>query len=143
MATKITRNVIESYLNCKYKGHLKLAGENGTPSDYETMTTGARTSSREQAITRLVTRFGEGNTCRGTTLTATILKQAAPLLADADLEDKDLLLRCDALKRVDGDSRLGGHYYVPILHNHENTVGRRLRCSSVKIASLAGIATWT
>jgi hypothetical protein len=34
MATKITRDVIESYLNCKYKGHLKLAGQQGTRSDY-------------------------------------------------------------------------------------------------------------
>ena len=34
MATKITRAIIESYLNCKYKGHLKLAGEGGTKSDY-------------------------------------------------------------------------------------------------------------
>jgi predicted RecB family nuclease len=127
MATKITRNIIESYLNCKYKGHLKLAGEIGTPSDYETMTTGARTSSREQAIARLVVRFGEGNTCGETTLTTAILKQAAPLLADADLEAKDLLLRYDALKRVDGDSKLGKHHYVPILYNHENTVGRQQR----------------
>ena len=30
MATKITRDIIESYLNCKYKGHLKLTGESGT-----------------------------------------------------------------------------------------------------------------
>ena len=41
MATKITRDIIESYLNCKYKGHLKLAGESGTQSDYEAMTTAA------------------------------------------------------------------------------------------------------
>jgi hypothetical protein len=34
MATKITRDIIESYLNCKYKGHLKLAGQQGTQSDY-------------------------------------------------------------------------------------------------------------
>jgi hypothetical protein len=37
MATKITRDIIESYLNCKYKGHLKLGGESGTRSDYEAM----------------------------------------------------------------------------------------------------------
>ena len=48
MATKITRDIIESYLNCKYKGHLKLAGESGTQSDYEAMTTAARASSRER-----------------------------------------------------------------------------------------------
>ena len=49
MATKITRGIIESYLNCKYKGHLKLTGESGAISDYETMTAAARASSRAGA----------------------------------------------------------------------------------------------
>jgi hypothetical protein len=31
MATRITREVIESYLKCKYKAHLKLAGDQGSP----------------------------------------------------------------------------------------------------------------
>ena len=61
MATKITRAIIESYLNCKYKGHLKLAGEGGTKSDYEVMTAAARAASREQAIASLVARFGVMN----------------------------------------------------------------------------------
>ena len=34
MATKITRDIIESYLNCKYKGQLKLAEQQGVKSDY-------------------------------------------------------------------------------------------------------------
>ncbi len=42
MAMKITREVLEAYLNCKTKGHLKLAGETGTESDYEAMTKAAR-----------------------------------------------------------------------------------------------------
>jgi predicted RecB family nuclease len=125
MATTITRDIIESYLNCKYKGHLKLAGENGTPSDYETMTTAVRASSREQAIARLVACFGGGDAHRGTTVTAAILKQAMPLLVDADLEDRALRLRYDALKRVDGGSKLGDYHYIPILHNHEDTLVRR------------------
>src|SRR5271165_6018435 len=33
----ISREVLEGYLNCKYKGHLKLKGEQGTKSDYEAM----------------------------------------------------------------------------------------------------------
>ena len=46
----ITNEVLEGYLNCKYKGHLKLAGESGTPSDYEAMTADARRASREEAV---------------------------------------------------------------------------------------------
>jgi predicted RecB family nuclease len=125
MATKITRDIIESFLNCNFKGHLKLAGESGTQSDYETMTTGVRKSSREQAIAGLVARFGEGDAGRRTTVTAEILRLGTPLLADVDLEDEGLSLRCDALKRVDGASQVGDHYYVPVLHNDGDQVGRR------------------
>src|SRR5262245_48843765 len=37
MATKITSDVLESYLHCKFKGHLKLAGQQGTQCDFEAM----------------------------------------------------------------------------------------------------------
>jgi len=37
MAMKITRDILESYRQCKYKGHLKLAKEQGVKSDYESL----------------------------------------------------------------------------------------------------------
>ena len=124
LAMKITNEVLEGYLNCKTKGHLKLAGESGTQSDYEAMTTAAGRASREAALARLVARFGEGDACRGVAVTAATLKQGAPLLADATLEDEGLSLRFDALKRADGASKLGDHHYLPVLHNHGDKVGR-------------------
>jgi predicted RecB family nuclease len=127
MATKITRDTIESYLNCKYKGHLKLAGASGTPSDYEAMTRSTKALSREQAAARLITRFGDGDGCLGLTITAAILKQGAPLLEDPRLEDDALSLRLDALKRANGASKLGGHHYVPVIYNHGDKVGRETK----------------
>ena len=70
MATKITWDIIESYLNCKFKGHLKLTRESGTKSDYETTATAAGAASREQAVARLVARFGDADACRGIAVTA-------------------------------------------------------------------------
>src|SRR3954449_8514038 len=64
MAMKITNEVFEAHLNCKFKGHLKLAGEAGTRSDYEAMTTAAKAASREQAIAKLLARSGEGGSAR-------------------------------------------------------------------------------
>ena len=90
MATKISRHVIESYLNCKYKGHLKLVGESGTQSDYTTMTTAARQASREEAVAKLVVQFGECDACREMAVTAATLKQGKALLANAELADEDL-----------------------------------------------------
>jgi predicted RecB family nuclease len=136
MATKITREVIESYLNCKYKGHLKLAGESGTISDYEAMTTAARASSREQALTRLAARFGDGAAGRGVAVTAALLGQGASFLLDASLEDDGLSLRLDALKRMDGASKLGEHYYLPVLHIHGDKVGPREKT----LLALGGLA---
>jgi predicted RecB family nuclease len=124
MATTITRDIIESYLNCKYKGHLKFTGESGTTSDYEAMTAAAKASSQDKAVARLVARFGEGDASRGTTVTAATLMRGAPLLADIDLEGEGLSLHCDALKRVDEASSLGDHHYLPVLHNHGDKVGR-------------------
>jgi hypothetical protein len=42
MAMKITRDVLESYLHCKTKAHLKLAGHQGSMSDYEGMLVASR-----------------------------------------------------------------------------------------------------
>jgi predicted RecB family nuclease len=121
---KITNEVLEGYLNCKTKGHLKLVGESGTKSDYEAMTEAASQASRELSLAGLVARYGEGNAFRGTAITAAMLKQGAPLLADAILEDDGVSILLDALKREDGASKLGEHHYLPILYNHGDKVGR-------------------
>ena len=42
MGPIITGEVLEGYLNCKLKGYLKLKGERGTRSDYETLMTALR-----------------------------------------------------------------------------------------------------
>jgi predicted RecB family nuclease len=127
MATKITRDIIESYLNCKYKGHLKLGGESGTRSDYEAMSAAVTQASREQAIAELVARFGGGDACRGIAVSAATLARGAPLLVEASIEDEDLSLCFDGLKGVEGPSRVGGHHYLPVLHNHGDKVGRHPR----------------
>jgi predicted RecB family nuclease len=125
MATKITQNIITSYLNCKYKGYLKLVGECGTESDYEAMTATAEQASRQETIAKLAARFGDGDSDGGTSVTAAVLKHGKTLLADASLEDDILSLRFDALKWADGASKLGDHHYVPVLHNHGDKVSRR------------------
>jgi predicted RecB family nuclease len=124
MTTKINQGIIESFLNCKYKGHLKLVGECGIKSDYEAMTVAARAASREATLVKLVARSGEGNACRGMSITDATLWKGTPLLVDADFDDDDLTLRFDGLKRADGTSKLGEHHYQPILHQFGDKVGR-------------------
>ena len=60
MTATITREVLENHLKCRYKGHLKLAGERGGPSDYELLLTEAREWVRQAATEKLLARHGKG-----------------------------------------------------------------------------------
>jgi hypothetical protein len=66
---KITNEVLEGYLNCKTKGHLKLAGKGGVVSDYETMMVAAGRESREISLARLTSQFSESDACQGIAVT--------------------------------------------------------------------------
>jgi hypothetical protein len=61
----ITRETVQSYLLCKVKGHLKLIGERGTLSDYETLMTELRASLAHRAADKLVASQSERDVLRG------------------------------------------------------------------------------
>jgi predicted RecB family nuclease len=125
MGSRITREVLESYLHCKTKAHLKLAGQQGIVSDYEALLLARRQEVRQQAIGKILARHQEGGVAREISLTVVELRQGPSLVLEAILEDDVLALVFDGLKRADGDSKLGDHHYVPILHNHGDKVGRQ------------------
>jgi predicted RecB family nuclease len=115
MAAKITRNVLESYLNCKYKGRLKLAGEEGKKSDYESMVVTLVGDIRTRGIKELLARHGERVLCGEKELTLSLLCQGASVFLDTTFEDQQLSLLYDGLVRVDGESQLGSFHYIPVL----------------------------
>ena len=59
MATKITREILEAYLHCKTKAHLKLAGQQGSVSDYEALLAANRQEVRQQAIGKILAKHPE------------------------------------------------------------------------------------
>jgi predicted RecB family nuclease len=127
MATKITRDVIEAYLNCRYKGYLKLAGEHDNPSDYEQFMRESRERIRLAGTNRLLVRHKEDEVLRGCIVTPAVLKRGVPLLLDATVEDEEFGLRFDALQRAVGASRLGGFHYVPVLFHEAEMPTRKPR----------------
>ena len=64
VATKITREVLEAYLNCKTKAYLKLGGQQGIVSDYEALLAAKRQAVRQQAIGKILARNPEGEVAR-------------------------------------------------------------------------------
>jgi hypothetical protein len=49
LTARITRDIIESYLSCKYKGYLRLGGQRGIKSDYELLLAESREEVRKKA----------------------------------------------------------------------------------------------
>jgi hypothetical protein len=109
MATKITRDIIESYLSCKYKGHLKLTGQQGTQSDYGLLVAASQGEVRRLAIGKILARHPAEEVERDLALTLPALKRGAAYILNATLEDDQLSLAFDGLKRVPGPSKLGRH----------------------------------
>jgi predicted RecB family nuclease len=127
MATKITRDVLESYLRCQTKAHLKLAGQQGTKSDYEGLLTESREQVRLAAIETILTRHDPNVVVRNIPLTAAALKEGPSFVLDATLEDDHLSLHFDGLKKVGGASDLGDFHYVPMLFHEGRHVGKEQR----------------
>jgi predicted RecB family nuclease len=127
MATTITRDVLESYLKCRYKGHLKLAGEQGVPADYELLLRETREQVRQGAAEWLLAGNKEGEVLRGLSVTPTLLRRGASLILDATVEGEGLAVRFDALKRIDGRPSPGDFHYVPVLFHETERLSREQR----------------
>jgi predicted RecB family nuclease len=127
MATKITRGIIESYLNCKYKGHLKLAEQLGVRSGYEVLLAESREEVRRQAIDKILARHPGEEVGRDVSLTPAALKRGAAFLLNATLEDEHAALTFDGLKRLPGASMLGDFHYVPMLFFEGRQVRKQQR----------------
>ena len=56
MATKITSDMLESYLHCRFKSYLKLSGQEGTKCDFEAMVAELRAEVRLKAIDTIIAR---------------------------------------------------------------------------------------
>jgi predicted RecB family nuclease len=123
MPTKITRDILESYLNCKYKGHLKLAEHQGIKSDYEVLLAESRDEVKHQATNKILARYQQEQVEYDLVLATAALKRGAAFILNATLEDEHVALTYDGLQRTSGLSKLGDFHYVPVLFAE----GRQIR----------------
>jgi predicted RecB family nuclease len=128
MTRRLTREILEAHLHCRYKGHLKWAGEPAELSDYEVLSAGLRADVRQQATDRIAARQPGPAILRDAPLTEAVLKAGPAFVLDAVLEDDSVSLRFDGLMRVAGPSKLGDFHYAPMLFHEGGSVrtGQRL-----------------
>ena len=124
MASRITGDIIESYLACRFKAHLKLAGIQGIRSDYEGFLHETRREVRQQAIGKILAKTPREDVASNIPLTAHSLRAGSSYVFDSILEDDLLSLSFDGLKRVDEPSGLGDFHYVPMLFHEGRAVGQ-------------------
>jgi len=124
VGTKITTDVVESYLHCKVKAYLKLNGQKGTRSEYEEFLLQSRREVRQQAISKLAAKTSEGEITTDIPLTASSLRCGWSYVLDPILDVQPWLLRFDGLKKVQGTSILGDFHYVPMLFHEGRSVGK-------------------
>lgn len=127
MAAKITRDALESYLYCKTKAHLKLAGHHGSISDYEGLLVAIRREVRQKVVGKILTRHPEQEVARNITLTSTALREGPSFVLDAVFEDDLHALVFDGLKKIGEPSALGDFHYVPMLFHEGRKVGKGQR----------------
>jgi predicted RecB family nuclease len=142
MATKITRDSLESYLNCKTKTYLKLAGHQGSISDYESLLIATRQEVRQKAISKILTWHPEHEVRRGIALTIASLRAGPLFVLDTLFEDGLLALVFDGLKRIDEPSNLGDFHYIPMLFYEGRKIGKEqkllLEVHSLLLAGIQG-----
>lgn len=125
MPSRITNDILESYLRCKTKAHLKLSGRPEKVSDYENMLAALRSEVRLQALYTILRKHAD--VLRNVVLTTEILSQESSYILDGTFEDDQFHLCLDGLKKQKGHSKLGDFHYLPVLFSEEEKVRKEQR----------------
>ena len=121
---RITRPLIEAYLNCKYKAYLLANCKTGTPHDLEAVLAELHTAYREQAVAILIRRCRKAPCPTPSAFTNIDIRSGQEIILGPTLEDGQTAFAFDALRRTDGESSLGSSHYSPVLFWQGETLGR-------------------
>lgn len=113
MDARITREVLEAYVHCKYKAHLVLKGQPGTTSEYAELRAARMATVRETAITTLIRQHASEEVATGIALNPAILTRNLPVIIEGVVGEGSFAI--DGLQRVPGASSLGHFHYIPLL----------------------------
>jgi hypothetical protein len=112
---KITLDVLRGHLNCRYLAHLRLSGQEGVKSDYETVLAEVEQAVKLKVMDRLRSQFTDQNLKIGIVLDHSTLGKGPALVLDSQLSGDGFSFRFDGLKRVNGRSNLGEFHYIPLM----------------------------
>jgi predicted RecB family nuclease len=127
MDMNISQDVLEAYFHCKYKSHLKYTGQQGGRSEYESLFSELRKRVRLQAIDQESCKNSGNDEIRDAPLTFLTLKKGSAFIVSPHVEEGPFSWTFDAIKRLQGPSKLGDFHYVPVLFHGHRQVGKAQR----------------
>lgn len=135
MVGKITRGILEGFLNCRYKAYLQLRDHAGSRTEYERMLIAAGEDLTQKVELGIRERCSADGIIRDACLSTATLREGAMFILNSHLEDDAISIRFDGLKKILGPSALGDFHYIPMLF-HE---GRRVRKEQRVLLEMLGI----
>jgi predicted RecB family nuclease len=117
----ITDELLEAFLQCKYKARLRALGRTGQPADFEKHRTSQAQAHRAQVQAKLfpLPKAAPGPESPPALLDAETLKQGQARLQDVRVQSANLAASIDAVELIDVPSALGCFSYRAIQYVRE------------------------
>lgn len=135
MTRKITKDILKSFLKCRYKSYLKLIGRKGAHSGIENMLKTARSQFQQKAAQKIFAGVAKTEVINQTILDHQILKQGIQWIIEGTASDIHFNLLFDGLKKVDGRSKIASFHYIPVLFYQ----GDKISANQRHLLSLYGL----
>jgi predicted RecB family nuclease len=115
MASMITDRVVDALQHCRLKAYLLLHGAEGIQTTYEKLLIEQRVSLRPKALEKIRQEYSETEVADDLKLSVANLRKGAALILNARLENDRYALLFDAIRKIDGPSKLGNCSYEPVM----------------------------
>ncbi|MDX1929424.1 MAG: TM0106 family RecB-like putative nuclease, partial [Pirellulaceae bacterium] len=140
MHFRLSERIVASYLLCKTKAHLMLAGEVGSKTEFESLLDETAGRVRD----KFLNQFAADSYLNNAVLSRSVLKSGVPVITNAVFEEQDSNYVCDMLVRRKGESVLGDFHYVPAIiyggYSNPPHARRVLSFTASKLADLQRFA---
>ncbi len=114
--SRVTREVLDSYLHCKTKGFLTLAGRHGIESDYERWRIESGERQRLRATANLLIGYRGYQVSEGIVLLSSKLREGVDdLILHGRFENELISMGLDALVKAEPLATLSQGHYIPVL----------------------------
>ncbi|MGC2776057.1 MAG: TM0106 family RecB-like putative nuclease [Bradyrhizobium sp.] len=115
MSSRITGDIIDALQHCRLKAYFLLRGEQGTPSEYETLLMEQRARVLPKVIEKIRSDYGEAELVTDLRITSADLRNGAAFILGASQVDDRYTVRFDALRKIEEPSALGSFRYEPAI----------------------------